>query len=130
MKVLTLAKVFPKYHPRAGEPTGFRDAFLSGRKIHTLRANVKGKFRDGDVVSVREWEGVPYRSKQVVIRDGVRIGLQHIVMSRKDGFVWGSIGGTVIAENDGLRWQDFTSWFFRGDGDYEGDIIHFTDFRY
>lgn len=58
--VITLSQVFPTWHKRAGEPTKFRAAFLSGQtcskckkrnhamctsecfsglKIHTIRAN-------------------------------------------------------------------------------------------
>lgn len=37
--VLTLSKSFPRTHARAGEPTEFREKFISGAKIHTMRSS-------------------------------------------------------------------------------------------
>ncbi len=125
MKVLTLAKKFPVYHPRAGEPTGFREAFLNGTKIHTIRINAKGYWKDGDIVSVRQWSGRPYASKQEVIKDGVRIGVVPVA------FFNFSVHADM-PRNDGLSPDDFDSWFFSKSSDsaYGGSILHFTDFRY
>ena len=67
MKVITLSKQFLKGHPRAGQPTGFREKFLKGEKVHTIRKNERGYFKDGDDLSVRAWSGAAYRSKQVEI---------------------------------------------------------------
>jgi hypothetical protein len=131
-----LSKVFPAYHPRAGEPTGFREKFLSGEKIHTIRANEKSHFKDGDVISVREWSGKPYRSKQVVIRDGVKIGVEPVALDHDDNIAdfMEPVAAPfkTIAKNDGLREVDFVDWFFPPSSkhDFTGDIIHFTDFRY
>lgn len=90
--VITLSQVFPTWHKRAGEPTKFRAAFLSGQtcskckkrnhamctsecfsglKIHTIRANYPlwlkriTEVQAGKaVLSVRQWTGKPYRSPQ------------------------------------------------------------------
>jgi len=128
MKVLILSSVFPTWHPRAGKPTGFRDKFEAGEKIHTIRANAKKYFKDGDVVSIREWSGRPYGSgsKQVVIMDGVRIGVEPVVLHRIDI-------DAAVARNDGLSMMDFRWWFFSHHSapmEFAGDILHFTDFRY
>ena len=64
MKYIICAKTFPAYHPKAGQPTGFRESILSGRKIHTLRESA-GCRKTGDTVSLRDWEGRPYASRQV-----------------------------------------------------------------
>ena len=37
--VITLSRVFPEKHPLHGKPTGFRESFEVGNKIHTIRAN-------------------------------------------------------------------------------------------
>lgn len=65
--VVTLSKKFFGTHPKAGEPTDFRDKVLEYRKIHTCRANYdywKKKFdrmkEVGGVLSLRQWSGKPY----------------------------------------------------------------------
>ena len=86
---LTLSQFFPSNHPRAGQPTNFRSAFLNAQmcarcqqpskgmcmhecvggflKKHTIRANYDfwarrfEKIYAGDaVLSVREWVDKPY----------------------------------------------------------------------
>ena len=68
---MALAKVFPKHHPRAGEPTHFADKIRKGEKIHTIRTNFPywekkiKKIQEGNAqLIIFEWEGKPYRSKQ------------------------------------------------------------------
>ena len=140
MKVLMLSKTFPAWHPRRGEPTGFAEKFLSGVKIHTLRENAKGYYKDGDVVSVRQWSGTPYNSPQEVIKDGVRIGVVNVSVVRQVDSdlinVW--LGRSIkmfqaetLAINDGLSVDDLAGWVFAGGKDkWNGFVIHFTDFRY
>lgn len=137
MKVLMVSKAFMKNHRRAGQPTAFPVQVAIGRKIHTLRENEKGYFKDGDMVSVRHWTGAPYRSKQKEIVQ-VRIGIEPVVLSYSSRFYFvAAIGQKLIqprfiAANDGLELGDFLSWFFPDGkfGEFRGDIIHFTDFRY
>lgn len=139
MKVITLSKTFPAYHPRAGEPTGFADAFLSGRKIHTIRANENGYYKPGDIVSVRQWSGKPYASKQVVLRDGVKIGVVPVKLFFHTGggvsiFVsHGLLPAHTVSRLDGLSTPDFVAWFNPSsipNLELNYSIIHFTDFRY
>lgn len=153
MKVIMLSKTFPSVHPRAGQPTGFMEKFLAGKKIHTLRENRNGYYKDGDVVSVRRWSGIPYRSKQIVIADGVKIGVVPVrirLYSKRFSGPHGrfqrnnpnpiiSVGEKIFycpyfSGNDGLEKDDFLNWFFQKGsrhGDvWDGDIIHFADFRY
>lgn len=70
---LTLSQVFPATHARAGQPTGFRENLFK-TKLHTIRANYefwKNRFEQiekGEAcLSIRQWTGKPYRSKQVEI---------------------------------------------------------------
>lgn len=146
--VLTLSKVFPKNHKRAGEPTDFELLFKDNNyfdKIHTIRANYPlweqriSEIQAGRaVLSVRQWTGNPYRSKQVEIAsltadDGV--GIQKLSFSREmlsfeiddKGF---AIPEDLLAENDGLSLEDWIDWFKGYDLDKPMAIIHFTKFRY
>lgn len=148
--VITLAKTFPAGHPRAGEATDFRKKFESGKKIHTIRTNVSLWARRMNEVeagkaclSIREWSGRPYNSKQVEIArltKGDGVGLQ--VLSTKsrmyDGTLYANliahgcvdyiVEASSIAMNDGLSLDDWLAWFM-GCKDSLA-IIHFTPFRY
>lgn len=139
MKVITLARRFLSGHPKVGQLTGFRDKFLMGDKIHTIRRNEKGFFKDGDDISVREWSGVAYRSKQDVICNLRGCGVVPIRLYRGFGLV--DVGGgvdpvvvplNVVAGNDGMSMVDFMSWFFPPSGGafWDGSLVYFTDFRY
>ena len=103
--VITLSKKF-LFGSRKGEETHFKDKFLSGEKIHTIRANyplwekrIKEVQEGKAILSIREWSGKPYRSKQVVIKnltreDGVGVELHIPYMSH--------IPPQRLAKNDGL----------------------------
>ena len=85
--ILMLSKSFPAQHPRKGEPTGFREAFRK-TKLHTLRANYAlwaKRFEEiaagKACLSVRQWTGAPYRSKQKELARLTRedgIGIQRL----------------------------------------------------
>ena len=151
--VITLSRHFFANHKRAGEETHFKEKFLLGQgltdydtpslaKIHTIRANYplweKRIKEDGRaVLSIRQWTGKPYRSKQVEIatltaENGVGVqklefynntlGLCHIgiVYQRK----------YELAHYDGLSFEDWEEWFKGYDLSEPMAIIHFTKFRY
>jgi len=153
--IITLSRHFLANHKRAGEETHFKEKFLLGQgltdydtpslaKIHTIRANYPlwekriKEVQDGRaVLSIRQWIGKPYRSKQVEIatltaENGVGVqklefynntlGLCHIgiVYQRK----------YELAHNDGLSFEDWKEWFRGYDLSEPMAIIHFTKFRY
>lgn len=149
--VITLAKVFPAGHPRAGEPTHFRhkvEAAINGwsdhwLKLHTIRGNYslwKKRFEQIDAgkacLSIREWSGKPYHSKQVEIarltkEDG--IGIQKLEYNFKECIL--QIGNLLLdperlALNDGLTRKEWENWFNGSDFSKPLAIIHFTKFRY
>lgn len=153
--VITLSKVFPAICRAAGQPTGFSEKTLSaikkykcndiGLKLHTIRANYmlwRKRFVEIDagnaVLSVRQWMGKPYRSKQIEIArltntDG--IGLQKLEIPYNsleivviDESV--SIDIRTLACNDGLNWEDWREWFVGYDLTNPMAVIHFTSFRY
>lgn len=164
--VITLSKRFPTGHNRAGDLTFFHEALSNAlhnteatltvddaddtyitiyeRKIHTIRANyplwakrIAEVERGEACLSIRQWTGKPYHSKQVEFarltkEDGV--GIQRLE------FVNGKLGlpriGIVyqrkseIALNDGLSFEDWENWFKNYDLAQPMAIIHFTKFRY
>jgi len=149
--VITLSKTFPAWHPRKGEPTEFLEKFLNGQtgkgnaKLHTIRANYplwEKRIREVQngkaVLSVRQWSGRPYASKQVTVAtlsatDGVGIqqlrlinvyGCNRPVVGIGDANFFG------LSNNDGLSYQDWEAWFKNYDLTKPLAIIHFTPFRY
>lgn len=71
---MMLSEFFPKTHNKAGKPTEFKEKVLNKKKIHTIRANfplwekrIKEVQEGRAVLSIRQWTGEPYRSKQVEI---------------------------------------------------------------
>jgi len=105
IKVLILSKVFPGYHPRAGELTGFREKFgrlnfepglnwknfRNAAKVHTIRAVsdwpvVAERINKGEMLlSVRQWIGKPYRTKQdPPIGEFNQVGLQYIRIFKRN----------------------------------------------
>lgn len=158
--VITLSRVFPAKHKRAGEPTEFEEEFLAGqdmqrvrtfvrhKKLHTIRANYAlwakrfEKIAAGDAcLSVREWMGAPYRSKQREIArltkdDGV--GLQQLTCLDTNAYCFypcvrienRDIDKVLVATNDGLSLDDWREWFKKYDLTKPLAVIHFTKFRY
>lgn len=156
--VITLSKVYPAYHYRKGEETHFKDAFNAGQvfsrgseclyihpKLHTIRANYelwakrfeeieKGKAQ----LSIRQWSGKPYHSKQVEIAqltaaDG--IGIERLTFDKSRVFLlpnvnYKPVGVGNLANNDGLSLDDWKEWFKDYDLSKPMAIIHFTKFRY
>ena len=171
--VLTLSKVFPKTHNKAGTPTGFKVKFALGQgcpdcdkpqdlsgvnisdcngsvnacslpKLHTIRANyplwekrIKEVQEGNAVLSVRQWSGKPYRSKQEEIarltaESGIGIQKLEFTDNRlRFPYIddsWENM--TSIAKNDGLSLEDWVEWFKNYDLSEPMVIIHFTKFRY
>lgn len=49
----------------------FAEAVRDGRKTQTIRPVRKVPVKEGDALSLRMWSDLPYRSKQVVLREAV-----------------------------------------------------------
>ncbi len=150
--VITLSKTFMKGHPKVGQPTNFREKFLNGEKIHTIRGNYELWAKRLDevrnrkaILSIRQWEDKPYNSKQIEIAKITNVsgcGVQHISLWKPNpnDIIWQVNECKVkesfpdIANNDGLDIEDFRRWFIpkkdAKDFYFEGAIIHFTPFRY
>lgn len=150
---LTLSRVFPDTHPRAGEYTMFKEKLLSAlktgpciHKIHTIRANYEfwakrfEKIMTGEaVLSVREWIGKPYAkgsSQHEIARltreDGIGIQMLELesldVCRIKDAT--SIVTPQTLALNDGLHLEDWKAWFKDYDLTKPMAVIHFTRYRY
>ncbi len=144
--VITIAKNFPATHPKAGEPTDFHRKIKAYDKTHTIRANYelwKKRFEKIDrgeaYLSVREWIGKPYASKQKELfrfskEDGISIEKLEIKggICFINGCHWNGDLLPDLAVNDGLSLDDFKSWFSIDTIPEEKAfaIIHFTNFSY
>ena len=157
---LTLSKVFPSTHPKAGKPTLFRDklnATITGNsnyqnKLHTIRSNYDlwakrfQKIKAGEaVLSIREWVGKPY-GKGSTQREIARLTNDDGIGIQKLEFPFGTLNEAKIKDaervgiffriahtlaiNDGLTPEDWEAWFKDNDLSKPMAIIHFTKFRY
>ena len=159
--VLTLSQNFPVTHSKAGQPTFFKDKLHAAithndeywNKLHTIRANYqlwRERFdqieRGGACLSVRQWTGKPYCSKQVEIarltaEDGIGVEM----LQFKKGHEWGEwviadrddywckhVKPSTLAMNGGLSLEDWTEWFNNPayDKSQPFAVIQFTNFRY
>ena len=152
--VITLSSHFLANHKRAGEETHFKEKFLLGQgltdydtpskaKLHTIRANyplwekrIKEVQEGRAALSIRQWTGKPYRSKQVEIATltaGSGVGIQ--LMELTNDFAECIVGDhhhsyVAVAKHDGLHPADWLDWFSAYDLSKPMAIIHFTEFRY
>jgi hypothetical protein len=86
----------------------------NGMKRQTIRA--KARCKAGDVLSLRQWSGKPYRSKQVILRQLLCRKVRPISIDwnemRLDGFVLSGIQSDAIARADGfVDFDDMVLWF-------------------
>ena len=139
--VLMCARLFPAYHSKKGEPTNFQMKIKGKDKLHTIRAGYEkwkkkiDEVLDGKaVLSVREWSGSPYNSKQNYLfyyNQDDPLGVSKLTKD-KDGYL---VNDTIrvteeeLAKNDGLLVQDFREWFKVMPTEPMA-IIHLTGFRY
>lgn len=144
--ILLVSKNFLKGHPREGQPTYFKEKILEGEKIHTCRANedywatICEQVNQGKaILSLRQWTGRPYASKQEEFMQLNSCGFQPFdidecgVMAIDRFYVDPDFDEEQLAKNDGLSYNDFIHWFNLHKSPvpkFEGGIIHFTNFRY
>ncbi len=122
--VLTVSKNFLKKHPREGQPTNFKEKILTGQKKHTVRGNnpywkriVKLVNKGEAILSVRQWTGKPYQSKQIEIAKFTELDFQNITLTKNAADInidYRFLDDKEIkklANNDGLTLKDFQDWF-------------------
>lgn len=148
--VLMLSKAFPKRMSNAGEPTNFAEKLSSGEKKHTIRANLAWWKKKAELInsgkaylSIRQWEGMPYRSKQIEIARFDKISIQPLIIGDAESWkedvcqVWDNESQrfkmsklSEAAKNDGLPFDVFKEWFLPYDNSQTMAIVHFTEFKY
>lgn len=145
---LTLSKVFPSTHAKAGMNTCFEEK-LRVYKLHTIRANYdfwKKRFEQiaagKACLSVRQWVGKPYgkgSTQREIVRltreDGIGIQKLRIYEHEPLPVVYADryttpVDWQELAANDGLSLNDWREWFKDYDLSKPMAIIHFTSFRY
>lgn len=135
-----VSKTYPNYHIMAGKPTNFKQQILDKQKIHTVRSNytlwnnIANAVNKGrGVISLREWDSKPYRSKQIEFMQLEKISVDPVTITNDGDLVWlndrylQDFEVEKFANNDGLSLNNFKDWFSR---DMQGVIINFTDFKY
>jgi hypothetical protein len=154
--VITISTDFPRTHIRKGEKTNFYALILRGVKKHTIRGNYElwrkrfDKINQGKAcLSIRQWDGKPYNSKQTELIKlwkihgiGIeKITFQEMIITTQEALITKSKEGmhiwkpsisniSTLSMNDGLALEDFKDWFKSYDLSKEMAIIHFTNFRY
>jgi hypothetical protein len=139
-RVITFSRQFPKYHPKAGQPTYFKEKllhsllsmdvinlyspfvtdvelnlkhFCEGTKNHTIRAG--NRWKVGDKFSPREWSEKPYNSKMTTIAPDIEIKkIFDFEITNNEIYINGqssSFTNLDIAINDGLDYKDLLQWF-------------------
>lgn len=138
MKVLTVSRTFPAYHPRKGEPTYFVEKILGAipvrnwgqipkeidrdfstvrlsiPKLHTIRSG--SRWKAGEMASLRYWSGRPYNSKQV---EFAQVEIKKVWPIKIVGeFIFNQFDNVLfaahldqLATNDGLSVDDLRAWF-------------------
>ncbi len=142
--VITISKSFPAYHPRKGQDTDFLSRILNTSKKHTIRENYawwKNRLdevnKGNAVLSLRQWTGKPYNSKQKEFAELTSVTYQEFEFKHDDECMAPYIDGKQVnvddfidvCENDGLGKTDFLAWF-KYPKPFKGILIHFTYLRY
>lgn len=159
--VITLSRTFLSKHSKAGRFTRFAELFENGQhlkpaglevcshKIHTIRTNfalwkkcIDEVAKGEAILSIRQWSGKPYRSKQVLLANLTAengVGIQKLTFQPdRDGafnFKYFDIDGHYadikdVARHDGLSFEEWREWFKDCDLSQPLAVIHFTKFRY
>lgn len=138
--ILSFKKKFPW-----GTPTDFEQKILSGTKIHTIREDPHGRwkpgrkahlangvrtknyncFKEGVCISIQDIEIIHYHE----YRDEINIVIDGVIkFAMNEHRIFNQDFMNQLAKNDGFESkEDFFKWF---DKDFQGKIIHWTDFRY
>ena len=107
----------------------FVDKILDGIKIHTIREDPLGRWKSGKLIHFAT--GVRTK-KYHCFKKGICIGTQKIKIHCGDVYVDGELLELSVIEaissNDGFySIYDFNLWF---EEDFEGVIVHWTNFKY
>jgi hypothetical protein len=90
----------------------------SGAKRTTIRPAPRRLPRVGQEISLRRWTGLPYRSKQEVLRESVIVSVDQIAIGADwitiNGIALEPIATNTLAVEDGFQnFGALTQWFLR-----------------
>lgn len=118
----------------------FRDPILKGSKIHTIREDPKARWNAGRKIHMAtgvrtkyyncflEQQCISVQAIQIHHHDYRDVGGNYLIKVIVDGKELDDFQLEEIAENDGFKsLGDFFKWF---NTDFQGRIIHWTDFKY
>lgn len=108
----------------------FAPRVKDGSKRQTIRPKRKRPIKPGSMLSLREWEGLPYRSKQRELNHGPCLRVSDIEITegyiKIDGELLGSPGAYApFAWKDGFASiTEMVDWFLKNHGlPFHGDLI-------
>ena len=127
---------YSKYYPWGGE-TDFERKVLSGEKIHTIRKDLKGRWKAGRAIEHVTGNRTKQRNQfasglcqstqtiEILFNELGKIEL--VKVDKKEIPNW-----ELIAKNDGLSIISFERWFYNSsnDGFFKGVVIHWTNLLY
>lgn len=152
MRVMTFSRHYPKYHPKAGEPTYFVEKIWASindyyfdqyplaelgdfdPKVHTIRAGNRWKVGDwfqpaiwGDDINPKSGRSGPYQSKQIHFAPPIQVKkIWGFEIKDENALLNGAFQDSYllneIAVNDGLDYKDLLQWF-RFPKPFAGQII-------
>ena len=85
-----------------------RFATLVRRWAKTQTMRKKARCKPGDTLSLRQWSGRPYRSKQVLIKEVVCKSVAPVCVDKRDGV---TVDGEHVDEEDFARADGFEDFF-------------------
>lgn len=127
---------YSKYYPWGGE-TLFESKILSGEKIHTIRKDLKGRWKSGNTIqhstgvrtkSFNQFAKGECTSTENIIITFSDLGkIETVLVNGKEINNW-----ELIARNDSLSILDFEKWFYTNSHNniFKGKIIHWTNKKY
>lgn len=92
----------------------FASKVKDGSKPHTIRLPRKRPIKVGEKLSLREWIGKPYRSKQRVLREAIcrSVAEFHISETGASHMIGAPFNFEELARNDGFRsYNEMIEWF-------------------
>ena len=123
--------------PRATVVLMFQPRFApkveDGSKTRTIRPPRKRPVKVGDPVSLRQWTGKPYASKQRVLRQGIVSRVAEVYLGNYgtsvDGVMLTTRQETRFAQDDGFAGMDtMRSWFAETHGlPFSGTMIEWAN---
>jgi hypothetical protein len=102
----------------------FAQAVIDGKKLQTIRLFRKRMPAAGDLIDLRKWSGLPYRSQQVRLAIAPCLSVANVTIRRSEIDVWYRSGESsrhildkrefldLFAQADGFEnFADMVKWF-------------------